>query len=285
MSGTADLWAPLHLASANGHLEVAELLLERGAEVDVQNENQETPLHLTSEDGVLEIARMLIKRGSNVNSQDTRGWTPLHSAARNGHLDVVKLLLDSGADIGMRDGSDKTAFDIALDNGKRDVVNFLAKHEGNLGTRLGDSVRSTSLEAESQNNFSAIEIVEPQRSVRDADEEETDDEQSTSLHSAVENGRIVVIKRLLDRGADVNERDEHTPDSVGHGIEGRQTRNREDVDQIRCGCELSRYHWLDSVAQGSTKWAHRCRAVAARQRRRRERHAAELPNSVAHRIM
>ena len=38
----ADLCAPLHLALANGHLKVSELLIERGAEVDVRNEGQVT---------------------------------------------------------------------------------------------------------------------------------------------------------------------------------------------------------------------------------------------------
>ena len=49
-------------------------------------------------------------------------------------------------------------------------------------------------------------IVEPQPS--DSEEEEADDDQSTSLHSAVKNGSIAVIKRLLNRGADSNEQDE-----------------------------------------------------------------------------
>jgi ankyrin repeat protein len=107
----------------------------------------------------------------------------------------------------MRDGSDETAFDIALDNGKRDVVNFLAKQDGNPGSRLGEPVCSASLEVE-QKKFSTILIVERQRSCTNADEEGSNDEGSTSLHSAVENRSIVVIKRLLDRSADANERDE-----------------------------------------------------------------------------
>lgn len=149
---------------------------------------------------------MLIEHGSNIDSQDIQGWTPLHSAAQNEHLDVLKLLLDSGADIGMRNGRDKTALDIVRDSGKRDVVNFLAKHEGNLGIRLGNPVRSTSLEAEQQKIV--LPGVEPPRTCDNADEEETDEDQSTSLHSAVENGSIVGIKRLLDRGADVNEQND-----------------------------------------------------------------------------
>ena len=206
---TAHLSAPLHFASNNGHLEVAELLLERGAEVDVRNEDLETPLYLASKNGFLEIVGFLMKRQSNVNSQDSWGWTPLHSAAQNGHLDIVKLLIDSGSDIGVRNRSDETAFDIALDNGNRDVANFLNEHSANPSSRLREPVCSTSLEAPSQSKLSAVSVVESQHAGTDLEEEVADDEQITSLHNAVENGSIGVIKRLLNRGADTNERNEH----------------------------------------------------------------------------
>ena len=122
---------------------------------------------------------------------------------------MVKLLLNFGVDIGAQNGSDETAFDIAHVNGQRDVVNFLAKHDGNLSSRLGEPGRSTSLEVVSQNNFSSIKVatVELQRSGTDAGER-TDDEQSSSIHSAAENGIIDAVKRLLDRGVDVDKRND-----------------------------------------------------------------------------
>ena len=54
-SQEADLWASLHLASADGHLKVAELLIGHGAGVSARNEIQKTPLALASENGKLEI--------------------------------------------------------------------------------------------------------------------------------------------------------------------------------------------------------------------------------------
>ena len=90
------------------------LLIERGAEVDVRNEDQATPLHLASGRGELEIARrLLVKSGSDVHAQDKYGWTASHFAAWNGHLGLIELLRDSGADADMCDSSEKTPLNLA----------------------------------------------------------------------------------------------------------------------------------------------------------------------------
>ena len=81
-------------ASRHRHLDLVEVLLEVGVDVNVRNTEEETPLHITSGRGNLEVSRFLIKRGADVNCCDNRGWTPLHAATRNGHLDVVRLLLN-----------------------------------------------------------------------------------------------------------------------------------------------------------------------------------------------
>ena len=72
---------PLHLASTNGHLIVAELLIQSGRDVNTRNQKEETPLTLASAHGKLEIMRLLLTSGSNVNSQDAEDSTPLHRAA------------------------------------------------------------------------------------------------------------------------------------------------------------------------------------------------------------
>jgi ankyrin repeat protein len=51
-----DLWSPLHLATANGHLKVVEFLIQRGASIDVFNDKQETPLFQAVRDGKVAIA-------------------------------------------------------------------------------------------------------------------------------------------------------------------------------------------------------------------------------------
>lgn len=94
---------PLHVAAENGYLEIVELLISRGADVDLLDVGC-TPLSLAAENGHLEVVELLISSGANVDLHD--GYvkrTPLHLAAIAGCLDVVKLLISSGADVNLRD--------------------------------------------------------------------------------------------------------------------------------------------------------------------------------------
>jgi ankyrin repeat protein len=85
---------PLHFAAANGHKDVAELLLANKAEVDAKS-----------------------------NAKTTRGGTPLHLAAMNGREDVAALLLASKADVNASDHKGRTALDWA--KGHKEVMAVL----------------------------------------------------------------------------------------------------------------------------------------------------------------
>jgi ankyrin repeat protein len=176
----ADLWAPLHLASANGYLKVSELLIASGAHVDVFNGEHETPLELASGNGELEVARLLVKSGANVDSQDREGWTPLHSAAWNGHFSLVQMLHESGADIEIRDSNGRTPLDLAFEGEKSDVTKFLSSVHTASAIRL-----------QLEDSLPTVE-EEPQLPVEH------------TLHKATKTGRLDVIQRLLDGGADVS---------------------------------------------------------------------------------
>ncbi len=62
--------------------------------VNVQNQLGETPLMLAAIQNRLELAKVLIARGADVNRA---GWTPLHYAATKGHRDMMRLLLENDA--------------------------------------------------------------------------------------------------------------------------------------------------------------------------------------------
>ena len=72
------------------------LLLAKHPKTKVEFENRlgETPLMLAAIQNQLELANLLISRGAEVNR---KGWTPLHYAATRGHREMMRLLLDHDA--------------------------------------------------------------------------------------------------------------------------------------------------------------------------------------------
>ncbi|OJJ94689.1 hypothetical protein ASPACDRAFT_48596 [Aspergillus aculeatus ATCC 16872] len=86
------------------HERIVHLLLQRGANVDMQNSRGQTPLHLAAQRGHLGIVRLLLMAPQpvDVNARDRFGSTPLHLASENGHVEVVRLLVAHHARVDVR---------------------------------------------------------------------------------------------------------------------------------------------------------------------------------------
>ncbi|XP_014663274.1 PREDICTED: tankyrase-1-like [Priapulus caudatus] len=104
---------PLHLAAGYNNYEVAEHLLERGADVNAQDKGGLIPLHNASSYGHVDIAALLIKHAALVNARDRWSFTPLHEAAQKGRTQLCALLLAHGADPTMTNQEGQTALDLA----------------------------------------------------------------------------------------------------------------------------------------------------------------------------
>jgi uncharacterized protein len=97
-----DGWTPLHLAAFFGHRELAQLLLERGADVNARSKSERfarenTPLHAAAANRQVEVAELLVARGADVNARDGSGFTPLALAANSKSDLLMLLLLENGA--------------------------------------------------------------------------------------------------------------------------------------------------------------------------------------------
>uniref|UniRef100_A0A7R9EAC2 Poly [ADP-ribose] polymerase n=1 Tax=Timema monikensis TaxID=170555 RepID=A0A7R9EAC2_9NEOP len=104
---------PLHLAAGYNNLEVAEFLLDHGADVNAQDKGGLIPLHNASSYGHLDIAALLIKFNTVVNATDKWGFTPLHEAAQKGRTQLCALLLAHGADPFLKNQEGQSPADLA----------------------------------------------------------------------------------------------------------------------------------------------------------------------------
>ena len=92
----------------------------------------ESPLSAAAKMNSIEIIDLLIKSGEDINGADPNGWTPLMNAAKKGREDIVRALLNHGADIklkaeGRKKYHGKTALEIAEIHGNIEIVQILTK--------------------------------------------------------------------------------------------------------------------------------------------------------------
>lgn len=125
-----DGFTPLGLAAFFNYLSVVELLLARGADVNLASQNAQRvmPLHSSVALQSIAITKTLLDHGADVNAVQEEGYTPLHEAARNGQLDMVKLLLNYGANINAVTSAGKTALALAQEGNHHDVVALLEQN-------------------------------------------------------------------------------------------------------------------------------------------------------------
>ncbi len=107
----------LHWAVTLDCEEIVKLLLEKGADPEIRSQEKsvgtkdETALHRAAFWDRLEIAEMLIKHGANVNARDADGDAPLHSSIYKENVELAQLLLKHGAEVNAKNGKGETPLD------------------------------------------------------------------------------------------------------------------------------------------------------------------------------
>ena len=126
----------MYRACWNNYLEIAKLLIERGADINLADSDGRTPLYRACWNNYLEIARLLIKGNADVNLAEKDGETPLHVACWNNNLEIAKLLIERGADINLADSDDETPLYRACLRNKLEIARLLIESNADVTAAL-----------------------------------------------------------------------------------------------------------------------------------------------------
>uniref|UniRef100_A0A8C1D4Z3 Ankyrin repeat and KH domain containing 1 n=1 Tax=Cyprinus carpio carpio TaxID=630221 RepID=A0A8C1D4Z3_CYPCA len=120
---------PLMEAASGGYAEVGRVLLDKGADVNAPPvpSSRDTALTIAADKGHYKFCELLISRGAHIDVRNKKGNTPLWLAANGGHFDVVQLLVQAGADVDAADNRKITPLMAAFRKGHVKVVQYLVK--------------------------------------------------------------------------------------------------------------------------------------------------------------
>ncbi|XVF04858.1 hypothetical protein REPUB_Repub05bG0121500 [Reevesia pubescens] len=96
-----------------------------GVSLDSKDSQGRTALHMAAANGHLDMVEYLIGSGADVNASNVENNTPLHWACLNGHVEVVKKLVLSGANLSLLNSHERTPLDEAVSMGKMDVIDAI----------------------------------------------------------------------------------------------------------------------------------------------------------------
>nr|XP_019936155.1 PREDICTED: ankyrin-3-like [Paralichthys olivaceus] len=204
----------IHMIATDCDLVLLEELL-KDTDINTFHSSNETLLHVAAKHRHLSITEILIRKGARLDLQDNHGHTALHSAASRGHIEIVRALVKAGAPIHSLDLFDKTPIDLAAEHEHVDVVKVLLKEEAKqTESHTQDMILHR---AAMQDNWRLAELLLQSGAAVNA----RNNHEKTPLFYTVARSNEKTTTVLLNAGAEVdhdviNEAIEHKQESILH---------------------------------------------------------------------
>ena len=194
----------LHCAVFFGHLDLAQMLLDRGYDINYTTTKGYTPLLVGAHRGRFEIVKMLLERRANVQAKTKDGWTVLHHAAFGGNKDVLELAHEAmlGTEAGSIDlisDAKHTPLHAAAMAARPSCVEFLLSCQCHVDAQCNNKYTSLHYAAE-KNAHQSAEVVRLLVQAS-ANLESMNSNGETPLHCTVRTVNFQVMTVLLWLGA------------------------------------------------------------------------------------
>uniref|UniRef100_H2T7S1 Ankyrin 2 n=1 Tax=Takifugu rubripes TaxID=31033 RepID=H2T7S1_TAKRU len=203
-----DGLTPLHCAARSGHDTSVELLLERGAPLLARTKNGLSPLHMAAQGDHVECVKHLLQHKAPVDDVTLDYLTALHVAAHCGHYRVTKLLLDKRANPNARALNGFTPLHIACKKNRVKVMELLVKYGASIQAITESGLTPIHVAAFMGHLNIVLLLLQ-----NGASPDVSNIRGETALHMAARAGQVEVVRCLLRNGAmvDARAREDQTP--------------------------------------------------------------------------
>ncbi|EQC26788.1 TKL protein kinase [Saprolegnia diclina VS20] len=192
---------PLHLASAEGCLTNVLALVNAGADLEATDVNMNRPLHFAASYGRKDVAALLVSCSARTSERNAGGETPLHIALMCSHDNVATLLVEAGADVHVL-ASGRSPLHCACEYGVAKVIPALLARGADVNAKHDlASLLVSAIEGDRMDVAAAL-LASPH-----IDLHECQDDGQTILHAALLNGNHEIVRRLIQAGVDVDQRE------------------------------------------------------------------------------
>ena len=216
---------PMYTACHLGHLEMAKLLVEHGAQLQDENDEYGTnALMQACESGNAELVEYLISTGADVNYENKHNPHALLVACRGRYLGVMEVLLKHDADVDIfemrTDSEEDTCLNLACHRGDMEMIRLLLKYGADM-TAFNQQGLSPFTTAYTRGNKEAVDLflehgidlnsnAGPWHYEKDGEMLPIRDKWTPLMHACARND-IEMVKRLIAHGADVNVASQSAP--------------------------------------------------------------------------
>jgi len=190
---------PFHIAAKGGNIELFDLLLSKGFDINVKDDGGVTPIFYAIEGRHPEMVKHVIKKGGSVKAKTNREWPVMLYAAIYGPIETVQILLDNKADINAKNENGWVPLHTASSFGRTDIAKLLVEKGAVVDAETNDGLTPL-MAAMNPNCYDVADFLIS----KGADVNHVTSFGNTALMNVATRGTVSIAELLLEHGVDIN---------------------------------------------------------------------------------